>query len=329
MKSSVPVAVVIVNWNSAGDLDRCLRALAAQTVRPHKILVVDNASSDASLAAVEAHFPLCDLVCLNENTGFAAANNFAVRVCAGCEWIAFLNPDAFAESNWLQSLYARATREKGFSFFGSHMIRYGSEAVLDGTGDSYHVSGLAWRRDHGAPVSRTYRSTGEVFAPCAAAALIRRDLFLSAGGFDEDHHSYFEDVDLAFRLRLLGRRSLYVAEARVHHVGSGSTHRYSAYAVYHGNRNLVWTYLKNMPTPLIWVYLPQHLLANAAALFWYTLRKQGKAVFRAKWDALCGCRSMWTKRKRIQAQRRVPVRAIRQAMRKGVALPYCRRKRRC
>ncbi len=327
MRPGVPVAVVIVNWNSGEDLERCLAALAAQTVRPQKILVIDNASSDASLDAVEKHFPLCDLVCLGANTGFAAANNLAVRVCADCEWIAFLNPDAFADSAWLENLHACARRENKFSFFGSHMIRWGSDALLDGTGDCYHVSGLAWRRDHGEAACRTRRTTGEVFAPCAAAALIRRDLFLCAGGFDESHHSYFEDVDLAFRLRLLGHRSLYVAEARVQHVGSGSTHRYSDYAVYHGSRNLVWTYVKNMPEPLIWVYLPQHLLANAAALLWFSWRKKGKSVFKAKWDALKGCPAMWEKRKTIQARRRVPVRAIRQAMLKGVWLPYSKRKR--
>ena len=327
MKSSAPVAVVIVNWNSGDDLEKCLSALAVQTLPPRRICVIDNASSDASLDAVQAHFPLCDLLCLNENTGFAAANNFAVRLCADCEWIAFLNPDAFADADWLENLFAAALSEKEFSFFGSHMVRAGDERLLDGTGDLYHVSGLAWRRDHGEPVCRTRRTTGEVFAPCAAAALIRRDVFIKAGGFDESYHSYFEDVDLAFRLRLSGRRSLYVAEARVRHVGSGSTHRYSDYAVYHGSRNLVWTYFKNMPTPLVWVYLTQHLLANAAALCWFALRKKGRVIFRAKWDALRALPSVWAQRKQIQAWRRVPVRKIRQAMLKGAGLPYSKRKR--
>ena len=97
---------------------------------------------------------------------------------------------------------------------------------------------------------------GEIFAPCAAAALYRRAAFLEAGGFDEHFFCYMEDVDLGFRLRLLGYRCGYAPAAIVHHVGSGTTGARSPFTVYHGHRNLVWTYVKNMPTPWFWLYLP-------------------------------------------------------------------------
>lgn len=159
-----------------------------------------------------------------------------------------------------------------YTFFGSHMKRHGSPDELNGTGDVYHTSGLAWRRDHGRMSSGIQRTTGEIFSPCAAAALFRRDIFLGVGGFDENFFCYFEDVDLAFRLRLMGERCLYVSSAVVEHIGSATTHRNSDFAVYHGHRNLAWSYAKNMPQSLFWVFLPQHLLANLAALIWFSLR---------------------------------------------------------
>ena len=319
--------VIIVNWNSGKDLEKCLAALKNQTRPPKQIIVVDNASSDDSLFGVEENFPDVDLIRLDDNTGFSHANNLAVKKMKACDWIAFLNPDAFAAPNWLENLLHAAERNPGYAFFGSHMLRHGVADELDGTGDVYHVSGLAWRRDHGLSASATKRATAEVFSACAAAAMIRKDVFLEAGGFDENFRSYFEDVDLGFRIRLLGHRCLYVADAVVEHVGSGSTHRTSDYATYHGNRNLVWAYIKNMPGILFWIYLPQHLLANLAALIWFTIKGKGKVIFRAKMDALKGLPRAFAQRKTIQQNKKIPNCNIRRAMVKGWFLPYSKKKR--
>ncbi|MHB8779332.1 MAG: hypothetical protein ACYC6R_16475 [Anaerolineales bacterium] len=93
---------------------------------------------------------------------------------------------------------------------------------MDGTGDSYRVSGLAWRNGYNLPADTYGLEQKEIFSPCAAAALYSREEFLSAGGFDEDYFSYFEDVDFGFRIRLGGGKSLYVSEAVVSYVGSAS-----------------------------------------------------------------------------------------------------------
>lgn len=320
-------AVIVVNWNSGNDLEKCLAALKSQTLPPKQIIVVDNASSDDSLSGIEEKFPNAELIRLDANTGFAHGNNLGAQKVNACDWIAFLNPDAFAEPDWLENLLHAAGQNPDHAFFGSHMLRHGVADELDGTGDVYHVSGLAWRRDHGLSVSLNERVTGEVFSACAAAAMIRKDVFLAAGGFDENFNSYFEDVDLGFRIRLLGHRCLYVADAVVAHVGSGSTQRYSDYAIYHGNRNLVWAYVKNMPGILIWIYLPQHLLANAAALIWFTIKGKSGEVFRAKMDALKDLPRVFAQRKTIQQTRKVSTGAIRKAMVKGWFLPYSKKKR--
>lgn len=320
-------AVIVVNWNSGKDLEKCLTALKNQTLPPKQIIVVDNASSDDSLEGVEKKFPHVELIRQDENTGFARANNLGVKKVRDCDWIAFLNPDAFPEPDWLENLLQSAVENPDFAYFGSHMLRHGVEDELDGTGDVYHVSGLAWRRDHGLSASANTRVSGEVFSACAAAAMTGTDVFLESGGFDENFNSYFEDVDLGFRIRLLGYRCFYVANAKVQHVGSGSTHRLSDYSVYHGNRNMVWAYVKNMPGILFWVYLPQHLLANVAALIWFTLRGKGGVVFKAKWDAIQGLPRAIVQRKTIQKSRKISISAIKKAMTKGWFLPYSKKKR--
>ncbi len=149
------------------------------------------------------------------------------------------------------------------------MLLASSPERLDGAGDSYHVSGRAWRNGHGERRKCWAGEDAEVFAPCAAAALYRRHAFDEVGGFDEQYFCYFEDVDLGFRLRLRGHNCLYIHSAIVEHVSSALSGYRSDFAVYHGERNAVWTFFKNMPSALLWLYLPQHLLLNVAALMYY------------------------------------------------------------
>jgi GT2 family glycosyltransferase len=147
---------------------------------------------------------------------------------------------------------------------------------------------MAWRLGIGYPSEGYGLSQTEIFSPCAAAAMYLRQAFLEVDGFDEDFFSYFEDVDLGFRLQLHGYRSLYVPEAVVHHVGSGSLGLRSDFALYHTHRNLIWTFAKNMPNAMLLRYLPAHLVLNLVYVVYYALRGRGKVLLRAKWDALKG-----------------------------------------
>jgi GT2 family glycosyltransferase len=312
--------VIIVNSNSGRHLGRALDALGRQTLPPAATYLVDNDSTDGSTDDAEARFPSMEVLRLGRNAGFAEANNVAVRQ-TDCELVALLNPDAFPEPEWLERLVDAATAAPEHVAFGSRLMLADNDGVLDGEGDSYGVNGFAWRRHHGVPIgSLPPRPAGpeEVFSACAAAALYRRDAFVEAGGFDERFFCYLEDVDLGFRLQLQGHRSLYVPDSVVHHVGSALTGRASDFSVYHAQRNLVWTFAKNMPAPLLWLYLPQHLLLNLAAIAWYSAHGRARTILRAKRDALKGLPPALAQRREVQAQRRASARALRRRMVRGL-----------
>lgn len=298
------VTVVVVNWNGERFLDRCLSAVMAQTVVPHEVILVDNASSDGSLDIVR-RFSFVSLIALDQNTGFAQGNNLAIKAASkASEWIALINPDAFADPRWLESLLIEAYRNPAFDVFGSKLVNSADPTLLDGAGDVYHVSGLVWRMGHGSSVMTSEENAHEVFSPCAAAALYRRSALLDAGCFDEDYFCYVEDVDLGFRLRLAGHRCLYVPQSVATHVGSGTTGgAHSDFSVYYGHRNLVWTFVKDMPGALFWVFLPLHILLNSLTVIYFILRGQGRVILRAKRDAIRGLPRMWRKRRVIQAER--------------------------
>lgn len=299
------IAVVIVNFNSGPMLEECLRHVRAQTRPPARLIVVDNASHDGSVDGFEENYPEVDLVRLDQNVGFAVANNVAALRAEGMDWLALLNPDAFPEPTWLERLLAAALDYPECASFAARLVDAKDSERLDGTGDVYHGGGLARRRDHGCLAVSINRPAGEVFASSGAAALYRRSAFLEVGGFDEGYFCYFEDVDLGFRLRLLGYGCRYVPDAVVRHIGSAVTGRGSAFSRYYGHRNLVWTWWKNMPGPLFWLYLPPHLALNLGSIVWFMLRGQGAILLRAKWDALRGLRRCWRQRQQIQARRRI------------------------
>jgi len=311
------VGVLIVNWNSGPLLIRCLDALRRQSFGPTRVLVVDNASRDGSeQAALERDG--VELLTMTANLGFAAANNIGVAHLGNCEWIALLNPDAFPEPGWLAALVGGVGAAPLVASVASRQVLADDPDTLDGTGDLYTVAGLAWRRHHGQPARNRGLERGEVFGPCGAAGLYRRDVFLETGGFDESYFCYFEDVDLAFRLRLKGYRCLYIPEAVVHHVGSALTGFRSDFAVFHGQRNMVWTFVKDMPGPLLLQYLPHHLLMNLASIGVLAARGQLRTALRAKWAALLGVPRMLRARRGIHRERRVTSAQLRSAMIRGL-----------
>jgi GT2 family glycosyltransferase len=234
------VSVLVVSWNSAAYLPRCMAALAAQAYRDFEVILVDNNSTDGGTLNLEQKYSAMDLRVehLSSNHGFAIANNLGAHLARG-RWLALLNPDAYPEPDWLEQLI-KVADSSADSFFASRQIQAGRPCLLDGDGDVYHVSGLAQRRNFNFPVFRGGQPH-EVFSACAAAAMYPRQEFLDAGGFDEDYFAYHEDVDLGFRLRLRGLQCVFVPAAVVHHVGTGSTGPRSAFSTYYGHRNLVWT----------------------------------------------------------------------------------------
>jgi GT2 family glycosyltransferase/peptidoglycan/LPS O-acetylase OafA/YrhL len=317
MNAHAPRAgVVIVNYNAGEYLALAVESLLAQTVLPRRIVVVDNASNDASIAGFAERFPSVELVALPENVGFAAANNLGVDRCADCEFVALLNPDAFPQPEWLETLVAAADRHPEYAVFGSRLLLHSDVRILDGTGDCYHVNGLAFRRDIGA-VAEVQRPTGETFSSCAAAALYRREAFIAVEGFDESFFCYYEDTDLAFRLRLAGYRCLYVADAIARHVGSATAGQFSEFTVYHSARNQMWVFLKNMPGALFWLYLPQHLLMNALTVIAYLPRRRARAALAGKRDAIRDLPRVLRERRRIQTARRIGAFAVRRSMSRG------------
>jgi GT2 family glycosyltransferase len=287
--------VIVVAYESGAFLQPCVDALAAQTFEDFEAVIVDNASSDGSVRDLRPPDARFRILSLKLNTGFAAANNLAAAG-SSAEFLVLLNPDAVPDADWLATLIATARTAPDIASVGSLQRRLDDPAVLDGVGDVWHVAGLAWRAGEGHPTAGA-PGDGEIFGPCGAAALYRREVFLTLGGFDERFFCYCEDVDLSFRLRSAGYRSVRASSAVVRHAGSGISGRRSDFTLFHGHRNRIWTFVKNTPGVWFWLLLPYHLAFNA--LYLGSALKRGilPPVWRAYVAAAKGLPSIWRSRR--------------------------------
>jgi GT2 family glycosyltransferase len=300
-----------VAYQSGPVLGRCLAALRCQTFADFEVLLVDNGSTDgAALAAAQAD-PLIRFLPSEENLGFAAGNNRAADVAMGA-WLALLNPDAFPEPEWLEQLLAAARRHPDVNCFASLQLDAADPLRMDGAGDVMTSAGIPYRGGYGLAARRVRE--GEVFSACGAAMLIRRETFQTLGGFDARFFCYCEDVDLGYRLRLSGERTILVPKARVAHVGSSTLGVRSRFAVFHGSRNRVWTFVKNTPPVLFWLSLPLHIGVTAGLTLLSLKRGLALTTLRGIIAALRDLAPVLAQRRALQAHRRVGSLAILRVM---------------
>ena len=307
-------SIIVLYWNNEQFIRKCLTSLLNQTWKDFEIIFVENGSDQPLPYDIKIEFPTLKITTLKlpENIGFAAGNNFGAEHASG-KFLAMLNADAFPQPNWLE-IVRKAIDYYPDSLFASKLLMANNSQKLDGVGDIYHATGLVWRKNHNRLAENVKLKECEVFSACGAAAVYPKEAFEKVGGFDSDYFSYVEDVDLGFRLRLAGYKCIFLPEAVVHHVGSGSTGKRSDFSVYYGQRNLVWTFFKNMPGILFWLLLPIHLITNFLMIILSFFRKQGKVTIKAKIDAFVKYPNYLRKRKNVQRSRNVSIIRISQSM---------------
>ena len=212
------VAVVIPNYNGARWLPGVLESVAAQTVAPAEVLVVDDGSTDGSAEVAEAAG--ARVLRLERNGGFARAANAGVAATSA-EAVALVNTDVVLDDVWLESVvFALGERD---ATVATKLVDLADPAVLYSAGDVLRRDGVAEQRGRFERDTGAYDAPGDVFSACAGAALYRRAAFDAVGGFDERLGMYLEDVELGLRLRLAGWGCAWEPRAVARHAGGGSS----------------------------------------------------------------------------------------------------------
>lgn len=213
------VTIVILNWNNAPDTLACLASVAELRYGNHDVVVVDNASTDGSVATIREQYP--DLAILENptNVGYAEGNNAGLRygLERGADYVFILNNDAVVDPDALSALVAAAAANPDAGFLGPKVYHRESPAVIQSAGGMFNQYWESCYRGMDEPERGQFEELADVDFVCGCAVLVSRSAVERIGMLDPRFFLYREDVDWCYRARRTGFRVLYVPEAKVWH----------------------------------------------------------------------------------------------------------------
>jgi GT2 family glycosyltransferase len=261
---SLSIDIVIPNWNGRQMLETCLASLERQSSQGFSVTVIDNGSNDGSVEFVRQRYPNFKLLCFLENQGFSVAVNAGISA-SDTELVLLLNNDTELDERCIEILLETGA-ENDAEMFALKMLDFNDRQILDGAGDGVLRGGVGYRLGTMEHDGERYGLRREVFGACGGAAVYRRSLLDRIGLFDEDFFAYLEDVDLNMRAVRGGARCCFLPDARVYHIGSGSSgSKINSFTVKLSTRNNLFVAMKNYSLATWFRFLPAFLVYQ---LFW-------------------------------------------------------------
>jgi len=294
---SPSVSVVIVNYNGAPLLDACLDSIQRQDYHPLELIVVDNGSVDESVQLVRSKFPDVRLLAQDHNLGFAEGNNVGVRAAQGT-YVVLLNNDTEVTPGWIQGLLHQ--------FKGPRIAVVTSRVVTDGVPDHFYTMNGSLN-PLGYNVMRVFDDLSLVFFAGGASLMFRREEIPQP--FPKEYFLYHEDVQLSWRMRLMGREIRMAQSSIVHHRGSGTTKKQSsAMVTFYQERNKLLNALTLFQASTLIRLLPMFVTDMLAKTFGSLFMKRKSFVGIVKAYTWCLGNISWLagQRHARQAERRVP-----------------------
>ena len=220
------VSIVVLTALGPTHLPECLSSLRAQThpADSRELIVVDNGSAEDPTPVVQQHYPGARVLRQPRNLGFAAANNLGARAASG-EYVAFLNDDTRAHPAWLEELVETAKRRSAVCV-ASRILSWDGKRI-DFAGGSVNFGGKGFQVDTGQAEAGRHTEERPLLFACGGGMLVRRETFLDVGGWDEGTFAYYEDVELGWRLWLLGHDVWFSPRSIVYHKHHGTSDRWA------------------------------------------------------------------------------------------------------
>ncbi len=259
------VTVVVLTYNSAADVDACFGSLAAARLGGAEVVVVDNASTDGTAAAIRERHPWATVIDSGANLGFAAGNDVGIRraLASGAEWVYLLNPDTDVEPGFLEEALAVAEADPRAAAVQSLLLLHPDRDRVNTAGNAIHFLGFGYCGAYRAPRESVPDEPREIAFASGAAVLLRAAALREVGAFDERLFMYQEDQDLGLRLRLAGWRARLAPRSLVWHHYAFSRNRRKYFYL---ERNRYVVLAKSLRLRSLLVLAPFLLAADLALL---------------------------------------------------------------
>lgn len=281
------VAIIIVNWNGLEHLKLCLPSLAKQSYPTTKIYIVDNNSSDDSMAYVKQEFPEVECIQTGKNLGFAGGNNVGMEAAlkAGHDYLFLLNNDTTVKSNIIRALVDYMETHPRVGIAQPKLLLMDHPDRLDSCGSWLTWTGFPKHFGVEEEDGPMYDKIQPMFTIKGAAMIIRRQTLESIGLFDDNFFAYFEETDLCWRAWLRGWRVMYAPVSTVYHKMGGSTAKIGSPTInFHSFKNRIMSMLKNLEWQNAAWMIPVHILFMVpfSLIYFVFFRfRSGLSVYRA------------------------------------------------
>jgi len=310
------VSIVVTTYNSSKYIKQCIESIAAQTYTNYEVIFVDNASQDSTIEIVQklAKILLKDkrvvIIQSKRNRGYCGGNNIGIKHSKG-DYIAIVNPDIILDKNWLETLVQALEKNPNIAACQGKILY--NKKIINSTGNLTDKYGATLCRGEFELDRNQYITGSEGFFYISGAAfLARRDPLQQAGFFDVLLFLYHDDLDLCWRLRLMGYRLLYVGEAICYHIknitNTSILTKINATKLYFYYRNRLIILLKNYSINYVVKYLSLALILNTLnSLLLSMLHRKCYILIMAKAiiDVIKKARIIIIKRREVQTKRKV------------------------
>ena len=323
-------SVIIVTYNAADRVIRCVEAVLEATIAPIQVIVVDNGSTDDTVGELERRFGAhVEVVALSKNLGPAAARNVAVRQARG-RYLAFLDNDTVPHPDWLEAPLARMEADPTVGACQCKLLLLADPTAFDYAGDYLSSIGFLIQRVHAGELDEGQADEAEeIFSAKSAGMVMLREAFDKAGGFDDDYFIYVEETDLGWRVWLQGYRIVFEPRSVVLHEFGTSTvvlgDRQRVLAKFYGPANYLTTIFKCAGFPSVVPMLTLNAAGWLGVAGWLMLRGGFRDAYHIgrglAYFALFLPRN-WRKRREVQRRRTVTDRELYPRIRRRRSFRY-------
>lgn len=307
------VAVMILNFNGKHLLEVCLDSVMKTNFSSFDVFVIDNGSTDGSVAFLKGQYPSVKVIAFSENYGFCKAYNIAIRSIKH-PFVVLLNNDTEVHSDWLVELLKPMLADENVAIVGGKLLLFHDRSIIDHAGTSITVIGGGFKTGFSLKDGDQFNRLSISAAACGASMLVKSDVFLRIGGFDELLYAYSEDLDIGWRSWLFGYTVLFVPQSVVYHMlGASWDSNFGATTspekVFLLHRNMLITLVKNFELSNMVVALLFHSAFSFLKVLLYLKQRlpyHSLSVLKVYSWSLFNVRVLVSKRLWVQKNRVVP-----------------------